>query len=81
MRPTTRVFFAGEATIREEYSTAPGAFYSGCREARNVVKWWNHFCEKLRNQPNLFDQEPGEGEGVRGYDREAGGGESRCRGV
>jgi len=32
-----RLFFAGEATIKEYYATVHGAYLSGVREARRII--------------------------------------------
>lgn len=41
--PDTRLFFAGEATHKEDAYTVHGAFASGEREARNIAKWWRQY--------------------------------------
>jgi monoamine oxidase len=40
LRADTRLFFAGEATSRDDACTVHGAFESGRREAGRVARWW-----------------------------------------
>eukprot|EP00884_Botryococcus_braunii_P001035 jgi/Botrbrau1/10932/Bobra.0025s0105.1 len=39
----SRLFFAGEATHKRDAYTVHGAFMSGEREARRILRWWTKF--------------------------------------
>jgi monoamine oxidase len=41
--PETRLYFAGEATHRDDAYTVHGAFLSGDREARRIATWWRRY--------------------------------------
>jgi len=38
--PSTRLYFAGEATNREDSYTVHGAYMSGRREGHRIIRWW-----------------------------------------
>ena len=43
-----RLYFAGEATHREDAYTVHGAMLSGEREARKIKRWWTDHHAQLR---------------------------------
>jgi hypothetical protein len=45
--PDTRLYFAGEATHREDAYTVHGAFLSGGREALSITKWWRQYHDDV----------------------------------
>uniref|UniRef100_A0A061R8Y1 N1-acetylpolyamine oxidase n=1 Tax=Tetraselmis sp. GSL018 TaxID=582737 RepID=A0A061R8Y1_9CHLO len=44
----TRLFFAGEATHKEDAYTVHGAYESGSREANRICHWWSKNHQQLR---------------------------------
>lgn len=40
-RVAQRLYFAGEATFKEDSYTVHGAYASGIREAKNIAAWWH----------------------------------------